>query len=107
MTQHRQYSQPKSKHQESTKRSGAGADGLDRAEPTTTRGGRRTAVRPARTAVRACVAAGFCRFRVALRLPAVFATFCLYNAHVPRPNEHLIHLIAYFHASPFSFLVLD
>ena len=35
MTQHRQYSQPKSKHQENTKRSGVAADGPDRAEPTT------------------------------------------------------------------------
>jgi len=54
-------------------------------------------VRPGRTAVHPGGAANFCRFRVALRLPAIFAIFCLYNAHVPGhssiPNTLPFHSI--------------
>ena len=57
------------------------------------------------TVVRPGGAEGFCRFRVALRLPAIFAIFCLYNAHVPGPNEHLIHFI-FFLFSPLDFRIV-
>ena len=50
-------------------------------------------------------ASNFAVFRAVLRLPAVFATFCLYNAHVPRPNEHLIHSIFFFF-SPLDFRIV-
>ena len=57
----------------------------------------RTVVHLGRMAVRPGGASKFALFRAALRLPVVFATFFLYNAHVPGPNENPIH----FHSSPF------
>ena len=53
--------------------------GPDRAEPTTARVGRRTAVRPARTVVRAYVVWGFPIFAWLFYFSCVFLLLCLYN----------------------------
>ena len=95
MTQHRQNLRPKLKHQESSKRSGARADGPDRAEPTTACGGRRMAVRPAHTTVCACVASGFAVFARLFVFSCIFLLFCFYNVMYLDILKHPIHSIAF------------
>ena len=61
--------------------------------PTIACGGRRTAVRPARTAVQGSAAAGFFVFWATFCFLSIFALFCICNADESGPNSYLIHPI--------------